>query len=655
MSFWTSDDKIPVRQTKISLPAENGLDFSASQTIHITIPPTVEFIQPKESYLHFNVQINDTGLGYPQKFQLDKQGGSVLIRDIRISSGGAGGVLLEEIQGYNVLTALRYDYEQNESLRNKRGLVEGGSQHNSKTRSTFHNNESDTNNCTDSVFFDAYNDSTDAQTTAHVSAKAKVLLPLHTGIFQNDKVFPCLLTDGLRIEILLEAAPRCIIPLSQVSDNNAFNSKCYFHTKDGKDDSIGAAAGKWGDGQALPANAFYIRRDNQQVSAENFPFAIGETFDLVDFSQSVIVADGARTTANAPIIPTSAPMTIASIEHFPYSGDATVAGGTWGLTKITCTTAITYSAGSGNARSLADANTAAGVNWVMVSRSLTRSTAAQVATLNYTISDVELIVQQVEMPAGYTSKLMKMMKSGGSLNYDFLSYRNYRYSALSSDRQVNMRLPLVESRAKAILSIPTDSSVYTDKTLIQGTACTVSGATAGPVTQVAEYPLWNATQEALYAYNYKNDRVFTDGSNAAGGAAAFVTWPTFSQRSGLVGIWDYLSNYQMFYAGKLNPSRKVDTSAVASGDALSQQWAIEAEKALAMSNIRPLSFRALHENAFIGRALALQDGVYDARNKDFNLQLAYEGTAPVKNKLWNNFCAHLRRIVVKGNQISLEV
>ena len=97
---------------------------------------------------------------------------------------------------------------------------------------------------------------------------------------------------------------------------------------------------------------------------------------------------------------------------------------------------------------------------------------------------------------------------------------------------------------------------------------------------------------------------------------------------------------------------------------LSQQWAIEAEKALAMSGIRPLSFRDLHENAFIGRALSLNDGVYNTQGKDFSLQLAYEGTsavlplesaAPRKNKLWNCYCAHLRRLVVKGNAISLEV
>ena len=101
MSFWTADDKIPVQQTKVSIPAEHGLDYSAGQKINIIIPPTIKYFQPKESYLHFDVQLKQ-GLTDPVKLSLDGElGGQVLIRDIRIHSGGSGAVLLEEIQNYN--------------------------------------------------------------------------------------------------------------------------------------------------------------------------------------------------------------------------------------------------------------------------------------------------------------------------------------------------------------------------------------------------------------------------------------------------------------------------------------------------------------------------------------------------------------------------
>ena len=54
-NFWTSEDKIPIGQTKISVPAEHGLDYSPGQKIEFQIPSSVNFFQPKESYLKFDV------------------------------------------------------------------------------------------------------------------------------------------------------------------------------------------------------------------------------------------------------------------------------------------------------------------------------------------------------------------------------------------------------------------------------------------------------------------------------------------------------------------------------------------------------------------------------------------------------------------------
>ena len=676
MSFWSASDKIPIRQTKVSLPAENGLNYRAGQTIHFSIPPNVEFIQPKETYLRMDIAIDDTTWGATgaQKFQLDKIGGSVVIKDIRIFSGGAGGTLLEEIQDYNCLTALRYSYEQNESLRNKRALTEGASQFNSKCRSTQDNMESETNNVTENPNFDAYTDKTTApaQAPVHVQRKVKCLLPLHTGIFQNDKVFPCLLTEGLRVEILLENAPRCIVPVSQVSDNCHLNEKVIFHSRDdpgnagrGGVDNLQDTTGKWDSPGAADIVSVWVRRDNMQTTAETFPFAIGEYFDFVDMTQNQTTESYAANGDSSIMTYTSTdglPMKIASIYHYPYSADAAAVGGYWGLTKITLASPVVR---SGNNSRIMGGNTVAKACWVMVSRTLTAASDSQVANLDLAITDVELIVQQLEMPTQYKTKLMKMMKEGGSLNYDFLSYRNYKSSALASDTQVSMRIPLVETRAKAILCVPTDSTVYSNKCLIQGTPCNVIGTNglAGYNNKYVDYT--NAIRDT-YGYDYKNERCYLDGTDeqrTTPVAAADLYVPTFSDRSGLVGIWDYLTNYQLFYDGKLNPSRKVDCRGISSGKKLSQQWAIEAEKSLAMSNIRPLSFRHLHENAFIGRALSLNDGVYNTQNKDFNLQLSYEGqsaalpnacAAPSKNKMWNCYCSHLRRLVVRGNQISME-
>jgi hypothetical protein len=77
-----------------------------------------------------------------------------------------------------------------------------------------------------------------------------------------------------------------------------------------------------------------------------------------------------------------------------------------------------------------------------------------------------------------------------------------------------------------------------------------------------------------------------------------------------------------------------------------------------MGGIRPLSFAKFRENWCIGRALTLQDGVVDLRGRDFSLQTQYDeedADYPAKNKLWMSWVAHLRRIVVKGDSIMIEI
>ena len=218
------------------------------------------------------------------------------------------------------------------------------------------------------------------------------------------------------------------------------------------------------------------------------------------------------------------------------------------------------------------------------------------------------------MPQGYKSKMMSMMKEGGSMNYDFLSFTNYKYSQLASDIVANIRLPLNMSRAKAILSVPTDSSVYNS----------VERISAGGT------------------YNWYNVDATPDRQ-------------INSDKSGLVGCVDRLQEYQLFYDGKLNPSRKVNVSNTATGVGISQTGLIELEKALAVSEIVPYSFLGFNENFVIGRALSLHNGVYDTRGKDFNIQVEYTAGVPTKNKLWCNFVSHIRRIEFTANGISLQV
>tara|TARA_R100001509_G_scaffold158515_1_gene123738 strand:- start:3916 stop:5628 length:1713 start_codon:yes stop_codon:yes gene_type:complete len=230
---------------------------------------------------------------------------------------------------------------------------------------------------------------------------------------------------------------------------------------------------------------------------------------------------------------------------------------------------------------------------------------------SYTVSDCKLVLKEVNMGSGYENDLMSRMKQSGVINIDVNSVHNYQSSILASDRVANIRVPVNNSRCRSVIASLTDSTRYAVKDAISA-----SGT----------YEFSNATGDSVMR----------------------------SCRSGLEGLCDQLSEYNWFLNGRLQPSRPVKTSKIADRQSISAQHIVEIEKSLASSGfIEPLSFEAYNRNFIIGRTLGIQNNmVYDARGKDFNLQLNYnESAAPIKNKLVNMFVFHIRRFVIKNESV----
>lgn len=602
--FWASEDKIPVSQKKVSVQAENGLSYDLGQQINFVIPPTIGFMMPSETYLRMDVRVQYPSGKKGMPLTLDGDiGANVLIRDIRISSGGAQNQILEEIQNVNILTALRYDYETNDNMKKKRALTEGTILQSNVGRPNNDGTSTNMNNLDSNPYF--YSDTEDLDNDDYRTVKC--LLKLPTGIFQNDKIFPLAMTQGLRIEIMLEDANKVFRQLETTLKYKRVTSNPVFHSLSGSN----ASRTPWAQGVGV--TSFYLERQNGVISVESCPFRVGDELAFLNPREvdidlpgdSLIPADNSGSPVSASIVK----VTVTGVDY-----DATAGGGTdeTGLVKLSfATTTNNWS------ESITPSATK---RFYVYSCGVEQSTSFSPTC---SVDNVELQVQQVEMPQGYVSKMNSMLKAGGAMNYDFLSFTNYKYSQLQSDRVVNIRLPIQNSRCKSILAIPTDATPYTAKDAISAEGT---------------YRVNNLTRD-------------TGGGNYS---------VNNSTRSGLVGIADHASNYQFIYNGKLNPNRKVPLSRMSvnlgNQQPLNQQLLIENEKALRMANIDPLSFEKYQENFFVGRALSLASGVYDARGKDFNLQVEYqEASAPSKPKLWNCFVAHLRRIVVKGDQIALEV
>jgi len=595
-NYWTATNKIPIEQLSVSIPAENGTNHGPTQEVRFQIDPSVKFFNPQESYLEFDVKItppfnsasNACSVTHTQPCYLTldaETGAQALIRTVRIRD--AQGTLLEEIDGYNTMVAMKYDYHTNESLRNKRSLTEGAQTYDLRSRGTNGTSLSYQNTLQNSQYFTQSACNTETQLSKDNYLNCKVSMPLHTGIFQNSKIFPNMAVGGLQISLLLEDVDRSFRTLDGANKFRRSPLNPFFQSIDG---SACNTTGQWGN-TALK-DEFYLSFENSINAADKVPFAVGEAIGFYDLTAETDVRlDSAAVTDIAP-----------KIKKIGFSATLGV--------KITLDVAVKPQSGSMAIRYAATGT--APSNFVMFSKSNIQ--AAQGATPTYNVQNSHLVIQKVDIGAQYEAEMMRKMKEGGTINYDFLSTTNYKYSQLAGDTVANIRLPINNARCKSIIGIPTDATTYTMSQVLK-----CADTYANVLT----------TNETDYILN--------------------------QQRVGLVGCSDFLTDYQFLYDGKLQPSRRVNVSKTSSKESISAQHLIELDKALSQAGITAHSLKEFDRNFCIGRALSLGSGVYDARNRDFNLQLNYNGNAPTKNKLWNFFVFHIRRLEITGDSVRVVV
>ena len=579
-SFWRAESTIPIIQTSSAITALNGLSFSGGQEVRIKVPPTTKFFQPRECYVSADIKLAGSPTS-ATKLQLDPElGGQILIKDIRIySDASTGSVLLEEIQGYNSMVSVMRDFDTNDSEKKKRALTEGATLWVPDTRGTQGSTRSGCADILTNPYFveDPLTVNNKRTTFTNDSFNtAKLCLPLETGIFRSDRVFPNLLT-GLEIVITLEQAGRCITQLDSVMRGRRLALNPVFLSRNGS--TAGADANI---ANTNPIPSIHLTKANSQTLPVNCPFCVGERVAIVKKD-------------NSSVLTTDKDLIITAID---YNASGTLIQFDTASPAVS-TDATLFTANAGD---------------YVVSMAATDRVGAVDATYKptYTLSNVELVVQEVDMGSGFESDMLGAMKEKGVIVQDILSCQNYRYSQQAGEVAANIRLPMNNARAKSIVCQPTDATVYSDSARV---SCT------------GTYDIATDTTE---------DRTLNE------------------QCGGLRGISDEITNFQYLYDGRLQPSRPVRCSKTSSKVSIDAQPLIETTKALVQAEISARSLAAFNSNWLVSRALALNKGVYDTRNKDFNLQVNYEGTTPSKNKLWNNFCFHLRRINIRGDSISVE-
>ena len=605
MSYWKNEELKPVKQTQRAITSRNGLSYQGGQRVELVVPPNVKLFDGRKSYLNFDVKLSLPAGGTPTRLTLDPVlGGQSLIKNIRIYSNGAvggGRTLLEEIADYNVKVGVQYDYDSDESMRKMRALKEGAMINTPSNRGTAGTSTSYAVDTKTNPYFEG--EGVDPATTPFTSTKfikQKISIPLHTGIFADSmKAFPNEIVGGILVEIDLEQPERCVKQLDSVSKNRRPRLNPVFAGID-----IGAGLVAWQNNGVTDKNvALWCKFDNNNVSVENFPFVVGEKIGIckkdtiTDIANLEDVASGDE--SHLTITQIEVDSTHSNYIKVSYAEAQNSATDSHSI--LIDDSFILYSASVDNARPTT-ANTL---------KALTSY------SVGMEISNVELIVQSLELTPDEEKRMMDGLKNNGSMELDIMSCTNYKHSLLKENRQATVNLPLSNTRAKSVIVVPTDAGVYNSAKLI--------GA-------IGTYIEEEKTAQDVFDVMLR------------------------SNRSGLVGCIDGASEYIMNIDDELTPSRPVSVSKANKGLSISAQHLSELDKALNQGGIVPRSFSEYNRNFCFGRAYSSGNGVADLRNRTNQIQLSYNETAqPTVNKLLMCLVFHMRKIIVSQNSISVQL
>ena len=603
-SYWRNDEKIGVKQTQVSVPSTNGRSYSATAgsgggRMDFEIPPSVKFLDGKNSYLQFDVKLSAGAI--PTRLTLDPFiGAQSLVKNLRIYSGSRG-TLLEEISDYNAKVQIQYSYDTDDSIKKMRALREGSLVPSIRTRGTQGTSVSNNTDLMNNPYYKPKEVNVlNAQWGVNDFVTAKVSLPIHSGIFSDSqKIFPVLMTQGLFCEVDLEDPARCIKQLDSVNRNRRMGQNPFFHGIDAAGGALTLAA--------TERTAIFLGKQNGCLTVADCPFVVGERVSIclkdnplqqcnLTIGQAAVTASGVLITN----IDVSGGFVRLTTEGFRNSALAGQGGGL----QATTNAFIVYSTAVDTARVRADT----GVQFIAP---LTLYDAG------YEISNAEIVCAKVECDPRYEEGMVCKMREGGSIELDIHSCTNIKHSLLASNRQATVDLACSNTRVKSTIVMATDATVYNTAELIGGLSTTYDIETTAGM----------------------DDRLH-------------------SIRSGQTGIIDQLTSYQFLVNQKLVPSRPIVVSKINKGVSIAAQPLIELEKTIVQSGFSARSFAEYNRNFLIGRAYSSGIGVANLNNVSNQLQLQYnESTVagvdrpPVKNKLLMAFMFHLRRITIKGDSV----
>ena len=570
-------------------PSDKQKSYKSGETMRFHIPQFDSFIDPRQTTLNFKVKVS--GIDALCRFS-NKSGLHSLIENVRIYDANTN-LQLETLQNYNFMAEKLHLYSENKSIRNKRGLIEGVEYTSRNFDGELYDNFP-ARNCDNSQLFNhQYKTGSNANYTVTATPTSdpntiEVALHLYSGILGalSNKMFPVMLTNGLRIEIDLARAEQA---LEVWTMEGIVGDQGQILTGD-----------DWGPGDS---STFGIKIPTP-TTANPLTEVLLYCEKNPGFNQVVCPTTGAgvprqgAVDAGMRIIKNQLVGAVNLVIGKPLYGWTNASPPVWtfmgNITGVSCNAGengggnvgvtvtldgsgadgADFVGGAGNDNAGASQDPLNNTCGVKLSDAVSGSPVV-------TVDDVQFIVKTLQPPQAYINSMLKQVGTSEGVQYDYMTVDTYRNNVLANERVIQIHIPTLNHRATSIMTLPIDNSV----------------------------------------------------------AVAI-------ERNNLRTVVDDAQNYNYIIDNQLQPTRKVDLAQLNQIPYRTEQVALfEMEKALSAITGHPRHLDFQGENFMVARAWSRYGGVYNLAETG-NASLRVEYTNPIKNKLMVTFIGGLRRLII---------
>ena len=602
MNFTASNYNETIQSRSSFVPSDNQLEYSDGQTIRFEIPSFMGFIDPRQTYLKFKVKVNNA----PAVCCFSKKSGiHSIINNLRIYDANTN-LQLETIMSYGELAEKLHFFTENTSIRNRRGLTEL-LEYTSRSFDGGYYDNRPSRNANQSQLFNTYETGSNATYTSAVDITqdtntCEVAMRLYSGILgePSTKMFPAMLTSGLRMELDLNTAGKCLelwcadgicnddgTTDASIGDGNS----CRFGIMD-TTDAVGDGTG------ALTSVDLYCEKN---AGYNQITIPAGASVNIETSATSLVrnqlvgavnlvkgqVLYGFKNTYTGTA-PNDQPTKIGTITSIECNAGENTGGVVRVKVFITAEAGVIgsdFTGGAGNIEA-GTVSTSQRTNSCWIRKTDMFGSTTPTITLN----DVELVVKTASPPKSYVDGLMKSSQTTEGAMVDYMTYSVYRNNIQSGESVAQINIPALNNRATSIITLPT----------LNGGA----------------------------------ERV--DNNN-------FDTYV------------DNGDNYYFLVNGKSQPTRQVDLTPLSEPEQFSSQVSLwETEKALGSSKVNVLNLDHQADNFVIARALARYGGVYPLV-KDGNISLKVSYNSPTLNKNMITYVGGIRRLIVSSEGSRVEM